>query len=433
MIELTNIKLQPAAKELTGTITVPGDKSISHRSIIFGALAKGRTTVRHFLDGEDCLRTIDAFRALGVSIEQEGNTVIINSDGKDSFKEPTVPINFGNSGTTARLLLGVFAALPFHITAYGDESLTKRPMDRVVLPLRKMGAKINGREEGKFLPLAVDGQKLSKLTYHTPVKSAQVKSALLLAGLLAEGETKISEDVKTRDHTEQMLTSFGAQVDVNGTTVTIRGEQTLRAADVYVPGDISSAAFFLVAACLVPGSHVTLKNVGLNSTRTGILDVMQSMDAAIEIQEHQTEAGEKIGDITVRYGSLKGTEIGGDVIPRLIDELPILALLATQAEGETVIKDAEELRYKESDRIEAIASTLRSFGAELDTTPDGLVIKGNQTLQGTEADSFGDHRIGMMISIASLIANGETNLKNADSINISYPAFFNDLKMLQNR
>ncbi|SNZ10361.1 3-phosphoshikimate 1-carboxyvinyltransferase [Terribacillus aidingensis] len=428
---MTNIKLQPAAKKLTGTITVPGDKSISHRSIIFGALAKGRTTVRHFLDGEDCLRTIDAFRALGVTIEQEGHTVTIISDGKDSFKEPTMPINFGNSGTTARLLLGVFAALPFHITAYGDESLTKRPMDRVVLPLRQMGAKINGRAEGKYLPLAVDGQKLSNLTYHTPVKSAQVKSALLLAGLLAEGETKISEVVKTRDHTEQMLTSFGAQVDVSGTTVTIVGGQTLQAADVYVPGDISSAAFFLVAACLVPGSHVTLKNVGLNPTRTGILDVMQSMDAAIEIREHQTEAGEKIGDITVRYGPLKGTEIGGGVIPRLIDELPILALLATQAEGETIIKDAEELRYKESDRIEAIASTLRSFGAELDTTPDGLVIKGNQTLQGTEADSFGDHRIGMMISIASLIADGETILKNADSINISYPGFFNDLKVLQ--
>jgi 3-phosphoshikimate 1-carboxyvinyltransferase len=433
MIVLTNIKLQPAAKELTGTITVPGDKSISHRSIIFGALAKGRTTIRHFLDGEDCLRTIDAFRALGVSIEQKGNTVTINSDGKDSFKEPSVPINFGNSGTTARLLLGVFAALPFHITAYGDESLTKRPMDRVAVPLRQMGAKINGRAEGKYLPLAVDGQELSHLTYHTPVKSAQVKSALLLAGLLAEGETKISEDVKTRDHTEQMLTSFGAQVDVSGTTVTVKGGQTLQAADVYVPGDISSAAFFLVAACLVPGSHVTLKNVGLNPTRTGILDVMQSMNAAIEIQEHHTEAGEKIGDITVRYGPLKGTEIGGDVIPRLIDELPILALLATQAQGETIIKDAEELRYKESDRIEAIASTLQSFGAELATTPDGLVIKGNQALQGTEADSFGDHRIGMMISIGSLIADGETILKNADSINISYPGFFNDLKMLQNK
>ncbi|MFS0560278.1 3-phosphoshikimate 1-carboxyvinyltransferase [Terribacillus sp. 179-K 1B1 HS] len=429
---MTDIRLQPTEKGLSGSITVPGDKSISHRSIIFGSLAKGKTTVRHFLSGEDCLRTIDAFRALGVSIEKDGETVIIESEGKDGFKEPLQPINFGNSGTTARLLLGVFAALPFHITAYGDASLTKRPMDRVAKPLRQMGAKINGREKGKYLPLAVDGQKLSELTYHTPVKSAQVKSALLLAGLLADGETRISEDVKTRDHTEQMLQSFGASIDVSGTTVTVQGGQQLVGTDVYVPGDISSAAFFLVAACLVPNSDITLSNTGLNETRTGILDVLRDMGADMEIKEHKIQAGERIGDIRIRYRSLKGTEISGGIIPRLIDELPILALLATKADGDTVIKDAEELRFKETDRIEAIASTLRSFGAEVETTPDGMRIPGNQSLQGASADSFGDHRIGMMIAIASLIANGETILTDADSINISYPSFFEDLRALQN-
>ncbi|PAF22682.1 3-phosphoshikimate 1-carboxyvinyltransferase [Terribacillus saccharophilus] len=428
---MTDVRLKPIAKGLNGSITVPGDKSVSHRSIIFGALAKGKTTVRHFLTGEDCLRTIDAFRALGVAIEQDGDTVIIDSAGKDSFKEPTVPIYFGNSGTTARLLLGVFAALPFHITAYGDASLTKRPMDRVVIPLRQMGAKINGREQGKYLPLAIDGQKLSALTYHTPVKSAQVKSALLLAGLLADGETRISEDVKTRDHTEQMLESFGAIIDVAGTTVTVQGGQQLVGTDVYVPGDISSAAFFLVAACLVPGSEIVLTNTGLNDTRTGILDVLKQMGADMEIKEHDIKAGERIGDITIRYRPLKGTEIGGDIIPRLIDELPILALLATQADGETIIKDAEELRYKETDRIEAIAATLRNFGAEVESTPDGMRIPGNQSLNGATADSFGDHRIGMMIAIASLIAKGETILSDADSINISYPTFFEDLRALQ--
>ncbi|MFB1098833.1 3-phosphoshikimate 1-carboxyvinyltransferase [Terribacillus sp. JSM ZJ617] len=428
---MTDVRLKPTAKGLSGSITVPGDKSVSHRSIIFGALAKGKTTVRHFLTGEDCLRTIDAFRALGVSIEQDGDTVIIDSAGKDSFTEPTVPIYFGNSGTTARLLLGVFAALPFHITAYGDASLTKRPMDRVVIPLRQMGAKINGREQGKYLPLAIDGQNLSALTYHTPVKSAQVKSALLLAGLLANGETQISEDVKTRDHTEQMLRSFGASIDVKGTTVTVKGGQQLVGTDVYVPGDISSAAFFLVAACLVPGSEIILTNTGLNATRTGILDVLQQMGADMEIKEHDIQAGERIGDITIRYRTLKGTEIGGNIIPRLIDELPILALLATQADGETIIKDAEELRYKETDRIEAIAATLRSFGAEVESTPDGMRIPGNQSLTGATADSFGDHRIGMMIAIASLIATGETVLTDADSINISYPSFFADLRALQ--
>ncbi|MFP7493796.1 3-phosphoshikimate 1-carboxyvinyltransferase [Terribacillus saccharophilus] len=428
---MTDIKLQSIDKGLHGSITVPGDKSISHRSIIFGSLATGRTTVRHFLDGEDCLRTIEAFRALGVSIEQDGDTVTIESEGKDSFKEPLEPIYFGNSGTTARLLLGVFAALPFHITAYGDASLTKRPMDRVVHPLRQMGGKINGREQGKYLPLAVDGQRLSSLTYRTPVKSAQVKSALLLAGLLAEGETEISEDVKTRDHTEQMLKSFGANLDVTGTTVTIQGGQKLTGTDVYVPGDISSAAFFLAAACLVPGSDITLTNTGLNETRTGILDVLRDMGADMEITEHKIQAGERIGDIRIKYRPLKHTEIGGEIIPRLIDELPILALLATQADGETVIKDAEELRFKETDRIDAIASTLRSFGAKVETTADGMRIPGNQTLHGSTADSFGDHRIGMMIAIASLIAEGETVLTDAASINISYPSFFADLEMLQ--
>lgn len=415
---------------LSGECFVPGDKSISHRAVFFGALAKGRTEITNFLTGDDCLTTIAAFQSMGVRITQSGEQVIIDSEGYQSFKEPLQPIDLGNSGTTARLILGVLSGLPFHTTLYGDDSLTQRPMDRVAIPLREMGAKIDGREKGKFLPLAIRGQQLSAITFTPEVKSAQVKSGVLLGGLLAEGTTTVIESTKTRDHTENMFKAFGADVKVDGLAVSIEGRQHLTGTKIQVPRDISSAAFFIVAALLVPGSCVTLKDVGLNPTRTGILDAVKLMGAKLDIKETKHIGGEVIGDVTVSYQELTGAVIEGDIIPRMIDEIPILALLATKANGQTIIKDAEELRFKETDRIESVVATLRQFGCQLKPTPDGMIIEGNQTLTGAKVDSFGDHRIGMMIAIASLIATGETTLTDKEAINVSYPTFFEHLEAL---
>lgn len=415
---------------LSGECFVPGDKSISHRAVFFGALAKGRTEITNFLTGDDCLTTIAAFESMGVKINQSGERVIIDSEGYQSFKEPLQPIDLGNSGTTARLILGVLSGLPFHTTLFGDSSLTQRPMDRVAMPLREMGAKIDGRENGKYLPLAIRGQQLSAITFKPEVKSAQVKSGVLLGGLLAEGTTTVIESTKTRDHTENMFKAFGADIKVDGLEISIKGGQSLTGTEIQVPRDISSAAFFIVAALLVPGSRVTLKEVGLNPTRTGILDAVKLMGATLDIKETKHIGGEVIGDITVSYQKLTGAVIEGDIIPRMIDEIPILALLATRASGQTVIKDAEELRFKETDRIESVVSTLRQFGCQLKPTPDGMIIEGNQTLTGATADSFGDHRIGMMIAIASLIATGDTTLTDKEAINVSYPTFFEHLEAL---
>lgn len=415
---------------LSGECFVPGDKSISHRAVFFGALAKGRTEITNFLTGDDCLTTIAAFESMGVKINQSGERVIIDSEGYQSFKEPLQPIDLGNSGTTARLILGVLSGLPFHTTLFGDSSLTQRPMDRVAIPLREMGAKIDGRENGKYLPLAIRGQQLSAITFKPEVKSAQVKSGVLLGGLLAEGTTTVIESTKTRDHTENMFKAFGADIKVDGLEISIKGGQSLTGTEIQVPRDISSAAFFIVAALLVPGSRVTLKEVGLNPTRTGILDAVKLMGATLDIKETKHIGGEVIGDITVSYQKLTGAVIEGDIIPRMIDEIPILALLATRASGQTVIKDAEELRFKETDRIESVVSTLRQFGCQLKPTPDGMIIEGNQTLTGATADSFGDHRIGMMIAIASLIATGDTTLTDKEAINVSYPTFFEHLEAL---
>lgn len=427
---MQHIKLKGQRGVLRGKLCVPGDKSISHRSVILGSLAKGTTIITNFLNGEDCLATIAAFRAMGIEIEQDNQVVTITGKGIEELKEPLEPINLGNSGTTARLLLGVLAGLPFHSTLYGDDSLTKRPMDRITDPLRTMGAKIDGRAKGKYLPLAVRGQQLTGITYHPPVKSAQVKSGVLLAGLLAEGTTTVVEKTKTRDHTENMLQAFGAKVDVQGLTVKIKGKQSLKGTSIQVPGDISSAAFFIGAAAMVPGSKITIEHVGLNPTRTGILDVVKAMGAKLSIVETSTIGGEKVGTITVEYSELKGITIAGDVIPRMIDELPIAALLATQAKGETVIKDAEELRFKETDRIATVANVLTKLGAHINPTEDGMVIKGVTPLTGTNVESYGDHRIGMMIAIASLVCQQEVILENPDAINVSYPGFFEDLNKL---
>ena len=428
---MSDIVLQPTTTALTGDCFVPGDKSISHRAVFFGSLAEGKTNITNFLTGDDCLTTIKAFESMGVQITQDGEHVQIESQGYKHFNEPTVPIDLGNSGTTARLLLGVLSGLPFHTTLFGDQSLTKRPMDRVTIPLREMGAKIDGREEGKYLPLAVRGQALSAITFKPQVKSAQVKSGVLLAGLLANGTTTVIETTKTRDHTENMLQAFGAKVNVDGLAIHIDGQQTLTGTTIQVPRDISSAAFFIVAALIVQGSKITLKDVGLNPTRTGILAAIQLMGAHLDIKETSNIGGEIIGDVTVSYQPLKGAVIEGNIIPSMIDEIPILALLATQAEGQTIIKDAEELRFKETDRIDSVVDTLRRFGCHIEPTADGMIIEGGQTLTGATADSYGDHRIGMMIAIASLIATGETTLTDKDAINVSYPSFFEHLETLK--
>ncbi|CQR46684.1 3-phosphoshikimate 1-carboxyvinyltransferase 1 [Paraliobacillus sp. PM-2] len=428
---MTKKLLQSIQSGLQGKLTVPGDKSISHRAIIFGSLSKGRTVISHFLDGEDCLRTIDAFKAMGVSIQKDGQHVMIDSEGVNGLKEPTQPIDLGNSGTTARLLLGVLAGLPFHTTVFGDSSLTNRPMDRVVRPLRQMGAQIDGRENGNYLPISIRGGDLQSITFIPPVKSAQVKSAVLLAGLFGDGDTTVIEPTTTRDHTENMLQAFGGTIAINQKNITVSPKQELKGTTIDVPGDISSAAFFLVAAAMVPNSKLILRDVGLNHTRTGIIDVLRNMGASIEVVEERHIGGEIIGSITIESSKLNGIEIGGDLIPRMIDEIPIVALLATQANGKTVIRDAEELRYKESDRIQSVVDTLKELGASIHATKDGMIIEGNSTISGGVVNSFGDHRIGMMIAIASLIAKHDTHLVNPECINISYPSFFEDLASIQ--
>ncbi|KKB35930.1 3-phosphoshikimate 1-carboxyvinyltransferase [Bacillus thermotolerans] len=421
-IKLTDSTLQ-------GHLEVPGDKSISHRSIMFGALADGKTTIRHFLKGEDCLSTIDCFRKLGVEIEETEEEIIVHGKGWKGLEEPKEVLDTGNSGTTTRLLLGILAGCPFHTVLVGDASIAKRPMDRVTVPLSQMGARINGRSEGRFTPLAINGTKLRPIHYELPVASAQVKSAVIFAGLQAEGETVITEPQLTRDHTEKMIEQFGGSVTRRGNDIIIPGGQTFKGTDIYVPGDISSAAFFLVAGAISPDSEIVLEKVGLNPTRTGIIDVLKDMGADIEIQEAQI-AGEEVGTVTIRTSNLKGVEIGGDLIPKLIDEIPVIALLATQAEGRTVIKDAEELKVKETNRIDTVVSELKKLGAEIEATDDGMVIHGKKGLSGGHVSSHGDHRIGMMLAVASLVAEGTVVLENAEVIAVSYPSFFEDMDRL---
>ncbi len=430
MNEMSGKQLKTNLSSLQGEISIPGDKSISHRAVMFGAMAEGKTTINHFLAGEDCLSTISCFEKMGVSIKREDEYVEVEGKGIEGLSEPASILDVGNSGTTTRLMLGILAGVPFHTSLIGDESIAKRPMSRVTVPLRSMGAKIDGREHGQYTPLSTRGGALKAIHYHSPVASAQVKSAILLAGLHAEGTTKVTEPFTSRDHTERMLRAFGVDVEVDGTTVSIEGGQSLRGTDVYVPGDISSAAFFLVAGAIVPNSRIVLKNVGLNPTRTGIIDVLQQMGARLTISNERIQNGEPIGDLTIETSQLKGIEIGGDVIPRLIDEIPVIALLATQANGKTVIKDAEELKVKETNRIDTVATELSKLGASVTPTADGLIIEGKTALKSGEVDSYGDHRIGMMLAVAAAIATGEVTLMRSEAIHVSYPTFFEDLDKL---
>ncbi|MBB5323394.1 3-phosphoshikimate 1-carboxyvinyltransferase [Anoxybacillus tepidamans] len=424
--------LQTNVSSLRGTIHVPGDKSISHRAVMLGAIAEGTTTIANFLPGEDCLSTIDCFRKMGVAITQNGTDVVVEGKGIDGLQEPTDILNVGNSGTTTRLLLGILAGCPFHACLIGDASIAKRPMARVTKPLTMMGAHIDGRAGGNFTPLAIRGGNLRSIQYESKVASAQVKSAILLAGLQAEGTTTVTEPAKSRDHTERMVRLFGGEVVVDGLTVSVSGKQKLKGTDVYVPGDISSAAFFLVAGAIVPNSEIVLKNVGLNPTRTGIIDVLEQMGAELSIENVRNEETEPIGDLTIRTSNLKATEIGGALIPRLIDEIPIIALLATQAEGTTVIKDASELKVKETNRIDTVVSELRKLGADIEATDDGMIIRGKTTLTATNitVDSHGDHRIGMMLAIAACITEGTMSLHRSEAIAVSYPTFFDHLQLL---
>lgn len=424
------VQLHTNATSLSGEINIPGDKSISHRAVMFGAIANGTTTVTNFLLGDDCLSTISCFRKLGVVIEQDVNTVTVYGKGLEGLTESSDILDVGNSGTTIRLLMGILAGRPFHNVLVGDHSIGRRPMTRVVKPLSLMGAKIDGKKHGEFTPISIRGGELTGMEYTLPVASAQVKSSILFAGLQAEGTTTIHEPAKTRDHTERMIRQFGGKVESEGLTVKINGGQTLTASHVNVPGDISSAAFFLVAGAIVPNSEILLKNVGLNPTRTGIIDVMQAMGADITIVQNDSEQFEPTGDIIIKTSELVGTTIEGDLIPRLIDEIPILALLATQANGKTVIKDAHELKVKETNRIDTVVNELSKLGASIEATEDGMVIYGKSTLGSGEVSSHGDHRIGMMLAVAALITKGEVILEDAEAISVSYPQFFQDLNNL---
>lgn len=424
------MKLKTNINHLNGSIRVPGDKSISHRSIIFGSLAEGETKVYDILRGEDVLSTMQVFRDLGVEIEDKDGVVTIQGVGMDGLEAPRNALDMGNSGTSIRLISGVLAGADFEVEMFGDDSLSKRPMDRVTFPLKKMGVSISGQTERDLPPLHLKGTKnLTPIHYELPIASAQVKSALIFAALQAQGQSVIIEKECTRNHTEDMLRQFGGDLSVDGKKITVQGPQKLSGQTVVVPGDISSAAFWLVAGLIVPNSRVVLKNVGINETRTGIIDVIRAMGGKLEITDIDPIA--KSATLTVETSDLKGTEIGGALIPRLIDELPIIALLATQAQGQTVIKDAEELKVKETDRIQVVADALNSMGAAITPTADGMIIEGKSTLHGARVNTFGDHRIGMMTAIAALlVADGEVELDRAEAINTSYPSFFDDLETL---
>ena len=419
---------------LKGSITVPGDKSISHRSLMLGAIAEGETIIEGLLLGEDPRSTAQCFRAMGSKIGKlNTKKVVVQGVGLGNLREPLDVLDAGNSGTTMRLMLGILASHSdrfFVVT--GDNSLRSRPMSRVVKPLVQMGANIWGRKDNALAPLAVKGTTLKPIHYLSPVASAQVKSCVLLAGLMVEGKTTVTEPALSRDHSERMLQAFGAELEINSKTnsVTITGQPTLRGQKVIVPGDISSAAFWLVAGAIAPGSELVITNVGVNPTRTGILEVLAMMEADISQENKRLVAGEPVADLRVKHSKLKACTIGGDLIPRLIDEIPILAVAATLAEGTTVIKDAAELRVKESDRLAVMASELTKMGAKVTELPDGLEITGGQTLKGAEMDSYTDHRIAMSLAIAAIVASNTSTIHHAEAASISYPNFVTTLQQV---
>lgn len=424
------------ATKLLGDITVPGDKSITHRAALLGALAHGETVIHNFLVAEDCLNTLRCLQQMGIGIEGVGTReVVVRGNGIRGLRDPGEVLDVGNSGTLARLMLGVLAGQPFEATVTGDASIQRRPMDRVAVPLRQMGAIVEGQGERCTPPVTIRGGILKPITYITPVASAQVKSAILLAGLNAGGTTTVRESGLSRDHSERMLKAFGAEIVVERanvptcqhanvfTAISVRGPAELHAQEVTVPGDISSAAFFLVGAAILPGSEVRVRGVGVNPTRTGVLDVLRQMGADVRLENERETSGEPVADVIVRHAPLRGITIGGDLVPRLIDELPILAVAACCAEGATVVRDAKELRVKESDRIATMTSELRKMGARIEEREDGWVIEGPNQLRGAAVQSHGDHRVAMSCAIAALAAEGETVIEDTACIATSFPGF----------
>ncbi len=416
---------------LRGEVTIPGDKSISHRSVMLGSIARGTTEIHNFLQGADCLSTISCFRKMGIEIENNGNTVLVHGRGLRGLSKPDTALDCGNSGTTTRLISGILSAQNFMVTLTGDASIQKRPMKRILDPLSQMGAQIRSLQDNGCAPLTITGSLLHGIHYCSPVASAQVKSAILLAGLYADGETQVTEPYVSRNHTELMLSLFGADVHTRDTTAKIQPAKELYGQKIRIPGDISSAAFFLAAGLLVPGSEILIRNVGINPTRDGILRVCQKMGADLTLLNENHDTGEPVADLLVKNSRLHGITIGGAIIPTLIDELPIIAAMACFAEGETIIRDAAELKVKESNRIDVMVRSLSAMGANVEETADGMIIRGSSPLHGAIIDSRLDHRIAMTFAIVSCLAEGETEILGAECVNISYPEFYQDLERLK--
>ncbi len=416
-------------KQMKGEVTIPGDKSISHRAVMFGSLADGTTEVTNFLQGADCLSTIDAFRKMGIEIENTQEKILIHGRGLHGLKAPSSILDMGNSGTTTRLISGILAGQAFESTLTGDASIQKRPMRRIMEPLSMMGGSIISINGNDCAPLRITGAPLHGIHYHSRVASAQVKSAVLLAGLYADGETLVTEPSLSRNHTEIMLRCFGADLTVENKTAKVCPEPRLQGQKIVVPGDISSAAYFIAAGLLVPGAEILIKNVGINPTRDGILKVAREMGGNITLLNENYD-GEPTADLLVKHSRLHGIVIEGDLIPTLIDELPVINVMAACAEGTTVIRNAAELKVKESNRIDVMVRYLSAMGCDITGTDDGMIIVGGRPLHGTEVDSHLDHRIAMSFAIASLIAKGETKIKGSDAVNISYPDFYKDLRRL---
>lgn len=421
------MKITTQTRPLKGELLIPGDKSISHRAVMFGSLAEGTTEVTHFLEGADCLSTIACFQSMGIEIERQKERILIRGKGLHGLQEPGAVLDCGNSGTTVRLISGILAGQQFSSRLTGDASIRRRPMKRIIDPLVSMGADIASVEGNGCAPLAIRGRQLRGIHYASPIASAQVKSCVLLAGLYADMKTSVTEPFLSRDHTERMLSYFGAQVETSGTTASVLPEPALQGRPICVPGDISSAAYFIAAALLVPGSEVLLKNVGINPTRDGILRVCEAMGADIRLENRRTDGCEPTADLLVRASQLHGTVIEGALIPTLIDELPVLAVLAACASGTTVIRNAEELKVKESNRLDLIVENLQAMGADVEGTRDGMIIRGGRPLHGAVIDSHLDHRIAMSFAVAGLVADGTTEITQDSCVAISYPDFYRDL------
>lgn len=424
------MNIKKPSSPLKGELTVPGDKSISHRAVMFGAIANGTTRITNFLQGADCLSTIACFQKLGISIENTPSEILVHGKGLHGLSAPSDYLDTGNSGTTTRLIAGILAGQEFTSFLTGDASIQTRPMKRIIQPLSLMGASVESLRGNDCVPLKIQGHPLQSISYLSPVASAQVKSCILLAGLYGNDITSVTEPFLSRNHTELMLSHFGAKISSQNTTVSIEPEPVLYGTDISVPGDISSAAYFIAAALLVPGSELLIKHVGINPTRDGILRVCKAMGADIQLMNHSTAGGEPVADLLVRHSALHGTVIEGELIPALIDEIPVIAVLAAYAKGTTVIRNAEELKVKESNRLGILVEELTAMGGNVEETSDGMIIHGGVPLHGASIDSRLDHRIAMSFAIAGLAAEGTTQLLRADCVNISYPGFYKDLREL---